>query len=572
MSTTNPNSADFRSAVSSTVKYLYPQEHERVASRIVQLTEQYAARLQGRTVLPLSERTCYLITYADGVRRHGEAPLHTLRDTLAEHVGDAISDIHLLPMFPWTSDDGFGVVDHRQVNPALGSWDDVVDLARSYDLMFDFVANHTSASSPWFRGWLAGDPAYQGYYLVDDYEFDTSLVVRPRTTPLFHCFERPAGGSVAAWTTFGPDQVDVNARTPAALLELTDVLLGYLAKGASTVRLDAIGFLWKESGTSCIHLPRTHTVVQLWRLLVDYVAPGTRLLTETNVPHQENISYFGDGTDEAHMVYQFALPPLVLHSFVSGSTSRLSEWAAGIRPMSPPATWFNFLASHDGIGLRPVEGILNDQERQSLVDRVRQHGGRVSMATRPDGSPTIYELNLSYLEALCTPAEAAEPAVVASKALAAHAILLSVVGVPGIYLHSLVGSAPDYDGMVSSGINRRINREVLNADVLADQLRHDPRRRAVIDGVLHMLRTRREHPAFSPFAPQQVLTLNSRIFAVRRGTGAESVLCLTNVTDQTVALQMSGTDLLTGASHDQVTVGAYSVLWLRGHRKWHSCR
>ena len=233
-------------------------------------------------------------------------------------------------MFPWTSDDGFAVVDHRAVNPALGTWDDVAELAADHAVMFDFVANHTSSSSAWFRGWLAGDPAYAG--LLHRGRTPTSTPPRwcgrgPR--PLFHPFPRPDGSTVWAWTTFGEDQVDVDVRTPRTLLELTDVLLGYLVRGASAVRLDAIGFLWKESGTTCLHLPQTHAVIKVWRALVDHVAPGARLLTETNVPHAENISYFGDGHDEAHLVYQFALPPLVLHSFVAGSTARLSEWAAG---------------------------------------------------------------------------------------------------------------------------------------------------------------------------------------------------------------------------------------------------
>src|SRR4029079_8365664 len=104
-----------------------------------------------------------------------------------------------------------------------------------------------------------------------------------------------------------PDQVDVDVRTPEALLELTDVLLGYLWRGASSIPLDAIGYLWKASVTTCLHLPQTHAIIKLWRVIVDAVAPGARLLTETNVPHAENVSYFGDGTDEANLVYQFAL-------------------------------------------------------------------------------------------------------------------------------------------------------------------------------------------------------------------------------------------------------------------------
>ena len=287
-----------------------------------------------RTARPLDQRTAVLITYGDTVSRAGEAPLATLRELLDERVGDVVTDVHLLPMYPWTSDDGFGVVDHRRVDPALGTWDDVERLAERRTLWFDFVANHTSSSSPWFRGWLAGEAERAGFYLAQD---PTSTSPASSGRGPRRCSPRSrgrTGPSVEAWTTFGPDQVDVDVRTPAVLLELTDVLLGYVGHGAGAVRLDAIGFLWKESGTTCLHLPQTHAVIQVWRALLDALAPGALLLTETNVPHAENVSYFGDGSDEANLVYQFALPPLVLHAFVSGSAARLRDWAAGIGPVS----------------------------------------------------------------------------------------------------------------------------------------------------------------------------------------------------------------------------------------------
>jgi glycosidase len=548
------------------VQQLYPDDRAgAVTAMLVDLAESYRQRISGRRIEPATERTTCLITYGDGIRRHHEAPLHTLAAFLRDHVGDVVSDVHLLPMFPWTSDDGFAVVDHRAVNPALGAWADVEDLARDHTVMFDFVANHTSSSSAWFQGWLAGDPDYAGYYVARDSDFDDSRVVRPRTTPLYHAFPRPDGTKAWAWTTFGEDQVDVDVREPRVLLDLTDVLLGYLTRGAAAIRLDAIGFLWKQSGTPCIHLPQTHAVIKLWRALVDYVAPGGRLLTETNVPHTENISYFGDGHDEANLVYQFALPPLVLHSFVAGSTARLSDWAETVGPVSDTATWFNFLASHDGIGLRATEGILDDDERRALVERTHSHGGRVSWATRADGTRTVYELNLSYLDALCSVDEVDDPAVLAAKTLAAHSILLTFLGVPAIYYHSLVGSPPDLEGMVTSRINRRINRAVLDADQLAVDLEADPRRRPVFEGLRHLLAVRRQHPAFNPFGTQRVERLDDRVFAVRRAEGSSDELrCVTNVTADEVPLpSVSGTDVLTGEHVHSLVLGPWSTAWVR---------
>jgi glycosidase len=554
-----------RDRIGALVSTLYPEVHAEVTDELMALAARYRAVLASRPASPISEATACLITYGDAFRRRGETPLHTLAAFLRDHVGDVVSDVHLLPMFPWTSDDGFAVVDHRAVNPALGTWSDVEELARDRAVMFDFVANHTSSSSPWFLGWLADDPAYRDFYVERDPDFDDSRVVRPRTTPLYHAFPRADGTKAWVWTTFGEDQVDVDVRRPRVLLELTDVLLGYLARGASAIRLDAIGFLWKQSGTSCLHLPQTHAVIKLWRALVDHVAPSARLLTETNVPHAENISYFGDGHDEANLVYQFALPPLVLHSFVARSTARLSEWAAGVGPVSDTATWFNFLASHDGIGLRATEGILDDHERAALVERTRAHGGRVSWASRPDGSRTVYELNLGYLDALCTVAEAQDPAVLAAKALAAHSILFAFLGVPAIYYHSLVGSPPDLEGMVTSRINRRINRAVLDADRLAVDLADDPRRRSVFTGLRHLLDVRRRHPAFSPFGTQRVELLDDRVFAVRRGAGTgDELLCLTNVTGETVPLPgVQGHDVLTGVRAASLVLAPWGSAWVR---------
>lgn len=558
------NRSRLEAALRPHLDLLYPDRAEEVSSLLLERAERHLGASRSSSPEP-SDRTAYLITYGDAIRREGQAPLRTLHDVLDETVTDEITDVHLLPIYPWTSDDGFAVVDHRQVDPALGTWDDVSALGEERGVLLDFVANHVSSESKWFRGWLEGDPRYAGYFLSPGSDFDTERVVRPRATPLLHDFARDDGDTTQAWTTFGPDQVDVDVSTPEVLLDLTDVLLGYIARGATAIRLDAIGFLAKRSGTTCIHLPETHAVIKLWRRLVDEIAPGTILLTETNVPHEENISYFGDGTDEAHMVYQFALPPLVLHAFALGRATTLGRWAAGIRPVSESATWFNFLASHDGIGMRPTEGLLPEEDRMMLVERALAHGGRAAMVTRPDGSTAPYELNVSYLDMLAEPGHA-DDADVARRALAAHSILLSMVGVPAIYYHSLFGSPHDIDGMLSSGIPRRINRETLDADVLLEELTTSPRRRGIFHGMMTMLRARRDEPAFSPFAEQEVLALDDRVLALRRAGGtAQEVISFTNVSSETVQLHgVHGTDVLTGTVHGGgITLGPHGIAWLK---------
>jgi len=547
------------------VSELYPEHADEVIDGLADLAQRWAPRLHPADRGRPDEGTAYLITYGDAFRREGETPLHTLADVLRTHVRDAVTDVHLLPIYPWTSDDGFGVVDHREVNPELGTWDDVADLRADHALALDFVANHLSTSSPWFHGWLARDPRYAGYFLEPGGDFDTSQVVRPRTSPLTHEYVRPDGTVAHAWTTFGPDQVDVDPSTPAVLRELTDVLLGYLSRGATTVRLDAIGYLWKQSGTTCIHLPQTHAIIRIWRVLVDILAPGTLLLTETNVPHADNITYFGDGSDEAHMVYQFALPPLVLHAFVTGRATALSEWASTIGPVSDTATWFNFLASHDGIGIRPTEGLLTDDDRALLMERTIARGGRVSMARRPDGTEGVYELNTNFLDALVSPESRDPDADAVSHGLAAHAILLSVIGVPAVYYHSLLGSGQDRGGMEESGIPRRINRETLDAERLSRELTTSARRRGMLEGLRHLLTVRRSLAGFSPFADQRVEKLDDRLFAVRRAAGtADEVLAVVNVSEEAVAVpSVSGVDAITGHRHDALTLEPFGFAWLR---------
>jgi sucrose phosphorylase len=546
------------------VAELYPADADDVLASLLELAAGWAPALgpvgKGRP----DEATAFLITYGDAFRRGGEAPLHTLASVLRDHVRDAVTDVHLLPIYPWTSDDGFGVVDHREVNPELGTWSDIADLRSDYALALDFVANHLSASSPWFRGWLARDPRFAGYFLEPGPDFDTSRVVRPRTTPLVHEYERPDGSVARAWTTFGPDQVDVDPSTPAVLLDLTDVLLGYLSRGATTVRLDAIGFLWKESGTTCLHLSQTHTIIRIWRILVDALAPGALLLTETNVPHADNITYFGDGSNEAHMVYQFALPPLVLHAFVTGRATALADWASTIGPVSDTATWFNFLASHDGIGIRPTQGLLTDADRALLVERTLARGGRVSMARRPDGSEGVYELNTNFLDALVDPADPDPDAAAVVRGLAAHAILLSVVGVPAIYYHSLLGSGQDRAGMEESDIARRINREVLDADALGAELATSRRRSGMLEGLRHLLEVRRTLPGFSPYVDQRVEHLDPRALVLRRAAGTvDEVVAAINVSSEPVHLpSLRGRDALTGEHCDGLTLGPYAYAWL----------
>jgi glycosidase len=485
----------------------------------------------------LSERTAVLITYGDQVHEPHASLLHTLVDVLEETASGLISDVHVLPFFPYSSDDGFAVIDYESVNPVLGDWGDVHRLAEHFGLMVDLVLNHVSAKSRWFEAFLRGEDDFEDYFITVDEGVDLSTVVRPRALPLLTPVET-ASGWKNVWTTFSADQIDLNYANPRVLLRMIDVLLFYVGQGATLIRLDAVAFLWKRIGEPSIHCEETHRIVKLMRAVLDAVAPDVLLITETNVPHEENISYFGDGSDEAQLVYQFPLPPLVVDAFHQADASKLSEWAGGLAPPPGDATFFNFLASHDGVGLRPLEGLLESSRVGAMVERTLDHGGQVSYKHDPDGKESAYELNISFFDALSNPESSESIDLQVERFLSAQAIMLSLAGVPGIYFHSLFGSRSWAEGVVERGEKRAINREKVRRDALLAEL-HDPNslRAKAFDGYRRLLRARGSSSAFHPKSPQRVLELDRRVFAVLRGSPRNApVLCLHNVSDEGVPI------------------------------------
>ncbi|WP_332237060.1 alpha-amylase family glycosyl hydrolase [Sporolactobacillus sp. KGMB 08714] len=514
----------------------------------------------------LSEKNAYLITYGDAFFNDDKAGLQVLKDVVDKQLKGIITDIHLLPMFPFTSDDGFAVSDYLKINPILGDWEDIDDLSHEIRLMFDFVANHSSKSSEWFQKFLEQASEFENAYIRESANFDASKVTRPRTSPLFHHYKNDEGKDYSVWTTFSEDQVDNNVGDPKTLLRLTEVLLTYIERGASSIRLDAIGFLWKESGTACMHLRQTHQIVKMWRSILNEVAPGTQIITETNVPEQENLSYFGNGSDEANQVYQFPLPPLVLFSLTVNNSKVLSNWAKHVKPISSTGTYFNFLASHDGIGMRPVEGILSRNYWDLLARKVEKNGGRISYKTNQDGSRSIYELNINYSDALRNDGE--NDQVAAGKMVAAHHILLSFLGVPAIYYHSLFGSQNDVAGMRKSGNSRQINREKLDENKLFYELKHNPYRRTIFEGIKRLLKIRQHVKAFNPYGVQNVLDISNDIFSLQRTDPVSGDICLTytNLTPYEKDLNvMNGIELISDQNirHNRLHLGPYGIAWIK---------
>ncbi|WP_430534732.1 alpha-amylase family glycosyl hydrolase [Listeria rocourtiae] len=507
-----------------------------------------------------------MITYGDQFWEKDRATLTTFKKMYDTYLNEMFEVVHILPFYPYSSDDGFSVIDYKKVNPKLGDWQDVTDLTKSTRLMFDYVCNHISAKSDWFQGFLKQDKQYDEFFVSLPPETDLSAVTRPRATPVLTEFEMANGEKEHIWTTFSADQIDLNFENPNVLLKMIDVLAFYLEEGAEYIRLDAVGFMWKEPGTTCIHLEKTHEIVKLFRDILEEIAPGTVMITETNVPHKDNITYFGNGQDEAHMVYQFPLPPLVLQAIHTGDGAALSGWARDLELPGEDATFFNFLASHDGIGLNPIRGILPEADILALVADLEDEGALVSYKQNPDGTQSPYEINVTYMDALNRLADNDDTRL--QRFLLAHSILLTIPGVPAVYVQSILGARNDLDGVAETGHNRSINRKkypLSEIEVgLADEktLMH-----RTFEGIKELIQVRKGQTLFHPNVPMEVVDLGKEIFAIKRvGASGDSILVVHNLSNQSVSCDVvANWDILKGqpiSGSAPIVLAPYEFRWL----------
>ncbi|MEZ5674330.1 MAG: sugar phosphorylase [Thalassovita sp.] len=493
-----------------------------------------------------SERDSLLITYGNSIVDGQHKPLDLLHDFLERHLKGVIDGVHILPFFPYTSDDGFAVTDYRAVNPVLGDWADISRIGAEFKLMSDLVLNHVSSQSMWFNAYLQGHRPYDRFFFEAEPTDDLGAVVRPRTHPLLREVET-ANGQRHVWCTFSHDQVDLDFRNPEVLLEFLRVMRLHIDMGVRIIRLDAVAFLWKEIGTTCIHLPQTHAIVRLMRLLADYAVEPVILLTETNVPKAENLSYFGN-RNEAQAVYNFSLPPLVLHAMLSGTADYLNRWQGAMPPAQMGCAYLNFTASHDGIGMRPAEGLLTSDDVAQVIQSVRDFGGRVSMRALPGGGEAPYELNITWYEAMKGTFNGPDVWQF-DRFMASQTLVMALEGIPAIYIHALLGTPNDHEGFEKSGQNRAINRHrwdygrlnTLLADPETDQAR-------VMSELLRRMTVRRKQAAFHPNATQFTLQIDPRLFGVWRQSleRDQSIFALHNVSADRLTITPHSINLIDG--------------------------
>ena len=493
-----------------------------------------------------NQENVLLITYGDSIRRAtDEKPLITLEKFLTDHLQGVITGVHILPFNPFTSDDGFAVKDYLSVNPDLGNWSEIRAIASKFSLMVDLVINHVSSQHQWFEQFKQGDKPGCNYFITVDPETDVSGVVRPRSTPLLIEVDTTQGKQ-HVWATFSPDQIDVNFANPDVLVEFLKIILFYVRAGAKYVRLDAIGYLWKQLGTPCIHLPQTHSLIRIIREILQMINPAITIITETNVPNRENLSYFGN-RNEAHMIYNFSLPPLVLNALMQGRSDHLKTWMMSMPPAPVGCAYLNFTASHDGIGLRPAEGLLTDKEYTELVATMKRFGGKISMRRRADGSESPYEINIALFDAMKGTVKGEDQWQI-QRFLCSQTIMLSLEGIPAFYIHSLLGTLNDQEKVELTGHNRSINRHQWNYEDLEAKLNTPKSSHAIVFKELcRLIQIRRRQPAFHPNATQYTLhPLNTALFAFWRQSMMrdQSIFSIHNLSDQIQTLRLTDLNLI----------------------------
>jgi len=491
-----------------------------------------------------TQKDVIMITYGDSIVKANEKPLVTLEHFMNKYLEKSVNSVHILPFFPYSSDDGFSVIDYSSVNESLGSWDEIQQIASNRRLMSDLVINHCSSRSAWFENFIKGEGLGHDFFFTASPDDDLSDVVRPRTSDLLRETETGKGKQYA-WCTFSHDQVDFDFRNPEVLKSFVSIIRLYLDMGVKIFRFDAVAFLWKKINSSSINLPETHEVVRLLRTLIEHVQSDAIIITETNIPNSQNLTYLGNA-NEAHAIYNFSLPPLLINTLVTGDCLYLKRWLMSMPPPQNGTTYFNFIASHDGIGLRPAEGLLNDYELTTLVETMQTFGGKVSWRNTELGQQKAYEINIALYDALQGTTRGKDEFGL-QRFVCAHAIMFALEGIPGVYIHSLLGTQNDYEKVANTQQNRSINRHRWDYELLQKNLGNAKNHHAIVLASLkELLELRIKQPAFHPNATQFILHLGLQFFGFWRQSQdrQQSIFCISNITDHDMELCINDLNLV----------------------------
>ncbi len=482
----------------------------------------------------VSEKTSIVICYGDSVFSSSQKNLiKNFQNFFQKKLSKYFNTVHFLPFYPSSSDSGFAVKDHYKIDNRLGNWSDVARFSKKNDIMADIVINHSSARGLWFKNFLKEKKPGKDYFLTVNSKFNVSKVIRPRDHQLLkkiNIFKKPK----YLWRTFSPDQLDLNFKNPTVLLRFIKIMINLINHGVTIFRLDAIAYLWKENGTKCVNLKETHEIIKLFRIVCSLLNVESIIVTETNLPEKENLSYFGNA-DEANWIYNFSLPPLLIYSFLFENSSYLNNWNSKLPQTKKGNSYLNFIASHDGIGMRPVEGIISKTNKKKFFKRLKKNGSKFSYRKVQNKSKKVYEANITVFDALKKSDFDPKGNFFLERFISAHSIMISFEGVPAIYFNSLFGTSNDEAKYIITENNRDLNRYRWNYKNINKKLRNSKSKQSIFyKRITNLLEIRRKQKAFHPNGLRSSINMGSKIFCFKRQSfdKKQTILCITNLSSK----------------------------------------
>ena len=512
--------------------FLSKKDIDYFSNQIFQMIK-YFNKKKSKKKKKISEKTIVVICYGDSVYSEKKKSIKVFQSFFQKRLKNYFNTIHFLPFYPSSSDSGFAVKDHFKVENKLGSWSDIKSISRSNDVMADMVINHSSARGLWFKNFLKKKEPGKDYFFTVGPKFNISKVVRPRDHKLLKkikIFKRPE----YLWRTFSPDQIDLNFKNPSVLIEFIKIMIHLINNGVTIFRLDAIAYLWKENKTKCINLKQTHQIIKLLRIIINLLNIQTTIITETNLPEKENLSYFGK-SDEANWIYNFSLPPLLVHAFLFENSSYLNKWSKNLPNTKNGNSYLNFIASHDGIGIRPTEGLFNEKTLKNFLKRLKKNGSKFSYRKIQNKTKKVYEANITIFDALKKSDYDKKGKFYLERYVSAHAVMISFEGIPAIYFNSIFGTSNDETKFIITGNNRDINRYKWNYKNISKKLDNKNSKQSIFyNKISNLLRVRKKQKAFHPNASRQNINLGSKFFSFKRVSidKGQTIICITNLSSK----------------------------------------
>ncbi len=520
--------------ISSILRNIYkPSLNEKdidhLKNQIIQIIKKFNQN-NSKKKLAISEKTSLVICYGDNINSNQKSSIKVFQNFFKKNLKKYFNAIHFLPFYPSSSDSGFAVKDHYKIEKRIGNWSDIKKISKNNHVMADIVINHSSARGLWFKNFLKKKRPGKDYFLTVNSKFNTSKVVRPRDHKLLKKIDI-FNKSDYIWRTFSADQIDLDFNNPSVLLRFIKIMVHLVSNGVTIFRLDAIAYLWKKNGTNCINLKQTHEIVKLLRLISNLLNVETIIITETNLPEKENLSYFGKN-DEANWIYNFSLPPLLIHAFLFENSSYLNKWSKNLPNTKFQNSYLNFIASHDGIGMRPTEGILNKRSLNNFLKRLKKNGSKFSYRKVQNKSRKVYEANITVFDALKKSDTDPNGKFFLERYISAHAIMISFEGIPAIYFNSLFGKSNDEAKYVITGNNRDVNRFKWSYDNIIKKLKDKNSKQSIFfQNLGKLLEIKRKQKAFHPNAKRLNINLGSKIFCYERISldKKQTIICITNL-------------------------------------------